>query len=125
MNASPDTAVLFKPGESLYSALLDHPGHSTRTGGVPVLARFLYSPGKLFIAGLASWGVLRLALDICAWLSLPGLALCLTLAIVCLGFASGALSALDCQQPFVQQWRRLLAAVGSWGVFGVGCLCLF
>jgi len=125
MNASPDTAVLFKPGESLYSALLDHPGHSTRTEGTPALAQFLYSPGKLFIAGLASWGVLRLALDLCAWLSLPGLALCLTLAIVSLGFASGALSALDLQRPFSRQWRRLLATVGAWAVFGVGCLYLF
>jgi hypothetical protein len=125
MNASPDTAVLFKPGESFCTAWLNHPAHPPRAQRTPLLARFLFSPGKLFIAGMASWGVLRLALDLCAWLSLPGLALCLTLAIVSLGFASGALSALDLQQPFSRQWRRLLAAVSSWGIFGVGCLCLF
>ena len=125
MNASPDTAVLFKPGESLRSVWLEHPEHPPRVKRTPVLARFLYSPGKLFIAGMASWGVLRLALDLCAWLSLPGFALCLTLVIVSLGFASGALSALDFQQPLSRQWRRLLAAVGSWGVFGAGSSCLF
>ena len=125
MNASPDIAVLFKPVESLCSAWGDRPAHPSRAERTPVLARFLYSPGKLFSAGMASWGVLRLVLDLCAWLSLPSLALCLTLAIVSLGFASGALSALDCQQPFSQQWRRFLATVGCWTGVGAICLCLF
>jgi hypothetical protein len=90
-----------------------------------VLARFLYSPGRLFAAGMASWLVLRAALVVCAWLGLPSLAFCLTLAIVSIGFASCALSVLDWQQPLSQQWRRFLAALACWTIVGVGCLNLF
>lgn len=111
--------------ESHLSMLLECLGDSASAGGMSALARFLYCPWKLFVVGMASWVALRAALDGCAWLGWPGLALCLTLFLVGVGFASCLLAVLDLQRPLGRQWRRLLAAFACWAVVGLDCLCLF
>jgi hypothetical protein len=107
------------------SALLVCADDSTGVTGTSTLQRFLYSPWRLFLVGLASWVVLRAVLDGCARLESPGLALCCTVLLVGIGFASCLLAVLDCQCPFARQWGRVLAALSCWAVIGLDCLWLF
>jgi len=127
VSMSASTRQSFAPGgaESRLAALLGEAEATTGAHGRSVLARFLYSPGWLLFVGLTSWAVLGGGLGLCGWLGCPGLALCLTVILVSVGFASSVLAVLDGQRPLLRQWQHLLLAVACWAVVGLDCLWLF